>query len=777
MLSPGAHGFASRPTRATALAVEAPSRANDATVLSSRAARVELRAEGAVERQGEFEEGKVVYRDAFPDTDVVVAAHGARYEELRILRSPKAPATARYSLKVTGSVRPGPGGVEVLDLAGRLELRTLPAFAVDAAGKRRAVEVSLDSSGAEPVLVAKLDPTGLQYPITVDPTWVTGSGWPSEAVVALNSVWLKEHSTLTSTVNGAVAVIDASPGPVLASDEEAVVGQNVTVTGTVSANRVRIKLGGTVNGDVRQNSLLNNGSVNGSTITPLALPLPITAPTFPTFSTGTTAVTLAQHEDRTLSAGEYGQVTLQMGSVADPTVLTLSGGVYNLDGLNVGEKSRVECTTACEIRIKNRLEPGEKSFIGPASGSGLSPPDVQIFVEGINGSSGNLGATPKAAVIGFDSTLQALLYVPNGTLWLKQGTTATGTFVAKDVLVGEGVALTKNTTGTCGPISDGNPCTADSCDEGTGTVHHDPLPAGTSCSNGNACDGAEICDGAGTCQPGTPPAFDDGNPCTADACSPSAGVTHTPVAAGTSCGDGDACNGDETCNATGTCQPGTPPNLDDGNACTADSCDPQTGVAHAPLTGTACDDGSACTQTDTCQAGTCTGSNPVVCTASDQCHDAGTCNPSTGTCSNPAKPNGTACNDGDACTQTDTCQAGTCTGANPVACAASDQCHDVGTCNPSTGTCSNPPKADGSACSDGDACTQSDTCQAGACTGSNPVVCAASDQCHLAGTCDPSTGVCSSPAKPDSSTCDDANAHRGGGVHWRELRWRNAAGG
>src|SRR3989442_1601784 len=113
-------------------------------------------------------------------------------------------------------------------------------------------------------------------------------------------------------------------------------------------------------------------------------------------------------------------------------------------------------------------------------------------------------------------------------------------------------------------------------------------------------------------------------------------------------------------------------------------------------------------RSDSCQSGTCTGSNPVVCTASDQCHVAGTCNTGTGICSNPSKADGSACDDGNACTQTDSCQSGTCTGANPVVCTASDQCHVAGTCNTGTGICSNPSKADGSACDDGNACTQTD---------------------------------------------------------------------
>src|SRR4029077_3896725 len=131
----------------------------------------------------------------------------------------------------------------------------------------------------------------------------------------------------------------------------------------------------------------------------------------------------------------------------------------------------------------------------------------------------------------------------------------------------------------------------------------------------------------------------------------------------------------------------------------------------AKVNGAACNDGDACTQTDTCQAGACVGKNPVVCTASDQCHVAGVCDPASGVCSNPDKANGTACNDGDACTQTDTCQGGVCTGTSPVACTASDQCHDAGVCNPTTGACSNPAKANGSTCNDGNACTQTDSCQ------------------------------------------------------------------
>ncbi len=89
----------------------------------------------------------------------------------------------------------------------------------------------------------------------------------------------------------------------------------------------------------------------------------------------------------------------------------------------------------------------------------------------------------------------------------------------------------------------------------------------------------------------------------------------------------------------------------------------------------------------------------------------------TDTCEYPALANGTACNDGSLCTQTDSCQGGACIGTNPVTCTAPDQCHDAGVCDPGTGVCSNPEKQDGSTCDDGNPCTSGDMCSGGACGG------------------------------------------------------------
>jgi YVTN family beta-propeller protein len=103
------------------------------------------------------------------------------------------------------------------------------------------------------------------------------------------------------------------------------------------------------------------------------------------------------------------------------------------------------------------------------------------------------------------------------------------------------------------PCDDGNGCTAsDSCQDGV-CVGSGALADGTSCDDGNACTGNDACHG-GTC---VGQAVDDGSPCDdADACTTS-----------------DACQG-------GVCVGGPPPNCDDGNDCTVDSCDPATGCVH-----------------------------------------------------------------------------------------------------------------------------------------------------------------------------------------------------
>ena len=246
----------------------------------------------------------------------------------------------------------------------------------------------------------------------------------------------------------------------------------------------------------------------------------------------------------------------------------------------------------------------------------------------------------------------------------------------------------------------------------------------------------------------------------AGVCDSSNGVCSNPVK-----DDSAACDDGNACTQTDTCQSGICTGSDHiicsilDQCHNAGVCDPSNGICDNPEKDntTSCDDGNGCTQTDLCYNGICTGTNPIICTASDQCHNAGSWDPSSGICSNPAKNNGATCDDGNTCTQIDTCQSGACIGSDPVICTVLDQCHNLGSCDPSTGICNNPTKIDGSVCDDGNGCTQTDSCSSGICNGSNPIICTAFDQCHGVGSCDPSNGVCSNPILSDGSNCNDGN--------------------
>ena len=144
----------------------------------------------------------------------------------------------------------------------------------------------------------------------------------------------------------------------------------------------------------------------------------------------------------------------------------------------------------------------------------------------------------------------------------------------------------------------------------------------------------------------------DDNPCTRDRCNAERVCTNKPRNEGQACGptgtcvatvgtctdgvctgtemvqcdDGDVCNGIETCDEdAGGCVTENAPNCSDGNPCTRDQCDPETGCHNPPRSdGRNCDDGLACTHADECLDG--------VCVGVDVCGDGGRCDTGSGQC-------------------------------------------------------------------------------------------------------------------------------------------------
>jgi hypothetical protein len=118
-----------------------------------------------------------------------------------------------------------------------------------------------------------------------------------------------------------------------------------------------------------------------------------------------------------------------------------------------------------------------------------------------------------------------------------------------------------------GPLScdDENPCTADSCDPATGCTNA-PVD-GIPCAVEDRCSVAGRCSG-GACVGGGPLSCDDENPCTADSCDPGTGCTHAP-ASGAPCDDGNESTFDDACTADGVCVGTVPAATGGGYGCRA----------------------------------------------------------------------------------------------------------------------------------------------------------------------------------------------------------------
>jgi len=212
-------------------------------------------------------------------------------------------------------------------------------------------------------------------------------------------------------------------------------------------------------------------------------------------------------------------------------------------------------------------------------------------------------------------------------------------------------------SGTPIGCNDNNACTTDSCTEGN--CIFSPIEEGTSCDDQNGCTDGDQCTASGVCVGSGGPDCDDGDPCTKNQCANSACYNTEYEPEGTPCLNTNKCLVNTTCNATGECTSAEEKNCNDNNPCTADSCDPDVGCVNEPDDTLECDDGNVCTLDDRCVDGVCTPEAAVECTAIDECHEAGECDPTNGMCDDPRKP------DGEECENTGTCMSGRCEGGTP----------------------------------------------------------------------------------------------------------------
>ncbi|HIA02132.1 MAG TPA: hypothetical protein EYN66_09505, partial [Myxococcales bacterium] len=268
-----------------------------------------------------------------------------------------------------------------------------------------------------------------------------------------------------------------------------------------------------------------------------------------------------------------------------------------------------------------------------------------------------------------------------------------------------------------------DPCYVSKCDAGLGGCVSVPAIAGTKCEDGLLCTVNDQCDGSGGCGGSAPNCPTPETPCFEAGCNSDTGEctvvvspNGSPCDAVTPCLVGDFCLG-------GECQTGATPKCLAQNDCYLAFCDQNTNACTEEQRpdGSDCNDLDACTSATICSQGACQGGEAAVCKDDGNSCTAEACNSETGLCESTQKEDGANCSDSDSCTVQDSCDNGQCSGLK-VECGPAVAPCDLLQCNSVSGLCEVVSAPEGASCDDADVCTAGEQCFAGQCVG-QPTTC------------------------------------------------------
>lgn len=288
-------------------------------------------------------------------------------------------------------------------------------------------------------------------------------------------------------------------------------------------------------------------------------------------------------------------------------------------------------------------------------------------------------------------------------------------------------------------------CTIASCNEDTDACE---FVDDGSCDDGLFCNGVEVCDPDHGCLPGTPPDCDDGLACTIDQCNEELNACeHIPD--DSLCSNSQFCDGVETCSPTLGCIPGTPPNCGDGVFCTVDSCDEASDQCVHQPDSSLCDDANFCNGLEVCDPILdCQAGSPPVCDDGIAC-TTNSCNAQLGACE--YIPDDSLCSNGLFCDGVETCSPTLgCIPGTPPNCDDQITC-TLDSCDEVNDQCAHQP--DSSICDDAVFCNGVEVCDPlQGCQSGPPPVCNDSIGCTV-DSCDTVSDQCQ--YLPDDASCQD----------------------
>lgn len=241
---------------------------------------------------------------------------------------------------------------------------------------------------------------------------VIPTGFSQVVLFASESIQLKKGVDVTS---GSIVANLGGAGIELRLAKDA-----LTPAGyTLMADSIDIDKDSVVGGDVHYNELDNDGTILGSEVTPLSLPVFAFLPPFFTGSSAGPDVDVPNGGALTLAPGDYGAVTLGKGAT-----LTFTGGTYNVAAIAAEKDSRIEFAAATAVRVAGSVDVDKDSYVG-ASAGGPPASELVLYVAG------------SGTAVDFDKNAEVAvsIYAPNGTLDIDKDGQLTGAFLAQHIVV------------------------------------------------------------------------------------------------------------------------------------------------------------------------------------------------------------------------------------------------------------------------------------------------------------------------------------------------------
>jgi hypothetical protein len=236
--------------------------------------------------------------------------------------------------------------------------------------------------------------------------------------------------------------------------------QNGTANGDLFADKIALAKGTTINGNANYNKISNKGEILGTKTTSVSLPianLPVVQP----FAIGTEDKTFSGNAN-TLPSGNYKNIIVQKDST-----LTLSGGTYNLNILDLKEHSTLIFTAETTLNIQFKLRGRDNVSI--LNGQNAKPDDLHINYVGTQTKQGNNGAMEqddenevmafldkqektdcqnrkigRPIVFGKNSFLNFALLAPKANVIIGKDGTMRGQVLARKARVGKNAIVSKD---------------------------------------------------------------------------------------------------------------------------------------------------------------------------------------------------------------------------------------------------------------------------------------------------------------------------------------------